>query len=967
MKNILCSLQLVLLFSLFSPQARAARFYNINPIYGISMRGAYSVCEDRNGFIWASSRTGIVRLSDGDHRMYHLSYEPEAVNVLNVKLVYNGARLVAYTDNGQLFVYDPVQDLFRIELNLGRLLNNSYLSVYKTLVDEQGVFWIASSVGLLRYDGAVKRVAGLGAECFEVLRYDSSRIFVADSDGIWLYDTSSMQADRLTGNHSTIPPRVTALSFDPGREQLWVGTMSNGLYRLDMESRLIRPVLKSSLPSQPIRAITEHTDSTRLVGIDGQGIWEITAGERIVNVHKENADDPSSLPGNGVQSIYRDNKSRVWVCTYSGGVSFFRDASASIRQLTHQINTQNSLTNNNISGVLEDRRGKLWFSTDNGISCYNPLDESWESFYSSRSEYSRSFTSLCEDNKGRIWAGSFLSGLYLLDADTGREIAHYSADSQEGPVRFDFIIGIYKDSQEDIWISNARGDLVCYISDEDRFVRYPRAQVGSFAQMPDGKILLGSNSTLSLLDKQTGHITRILSDLLVNDLFADGDYIWICTGGEGLMKYDYDAGSIVERYTVADGLPSDYVNSILDDQGHLWIGTESGVCRINPSDRSVYAFSSIGPFSMQSYNRRARFRLHDGELAWGTNNGAIIFDPATLQNIQTTGKLFFQNLFVSGRSIRDIGELRPDVPLDSLTAIRLPYRANNFSLELLPLDAPRETRLSWKLEGFDKEWSTLTNNRMISYTNLPGGKFTLSLRLLDGSLSNVIAERRLTIHIAKPVWMRWWFRLGILLLAAAILLQVVRRRANRKNQPGPEEMERFSSRVPEDHTTVIAAGTIPENLPDTDPGTQGAPEGDQVWQMIRTAIHDQEANRKDPAADEDPAGEGAVAELNDKFLKRATEIVAKNMADPGFGKEDFASAMHVSTSLLYKKLKALSGLSPRDFIKMARLNHAMELLRSRRYGVTEISELCGFSSVGYFSTVFRKHFGSPPSDFINKS
>ena len=75
--------------------------------------------------------------------------------------------------------------------------------------------------------------------------------------------------------------------------------------------------------------------------------------------------------------------------------------------------------------------------------------------------------------------------------------------------------------------------------------------------------------------------------------------------------------------------------------------------------------------------------------------------------------------------------------------------------------------------------------------------------------------------------------------------------------------------------------------------------------------------------------------------------------------------MFVSTSLLYKKLKALTGQSPVDFIRVIRMNHAVEMLKSREYTITEISEACGFSSTTYFGTVFKKHFGKSPSEMFN--
>jgi len=97
-------------------------------------------------------------------------------------------------------------------------------------------------------------------------------------------------------------------------------------------------------------------------------------------------------------------------------------------------------------------------------------------------------------------------------------------------------------------------------------------------------------------------------------------------------------------------------------------------------------------------------------------------------------------------------------------------------------------------------------------------------------------------------------------------------------------------------------------------------------------------------------------------VKKMLEIVRLNMANTEFGKDDFASAMNVSTSLLYKKVKSLTDQSPTDFIKMVRLDYALELLKNHNYSVTEVSEQCGFSSIGYFSTVFKKHFGKTPNE-----
>ena len=88
-----------LFLSIFNIYASDVKFYNINAMYGISMREMASVCKDGNGFIWASSKTGILRITESDYRIYQLPYK--TANIINVKLAYNNSFLIAYTNNEQ--------------------------------------------------------------------------------------------------------------------------------------------------------------------------------------------------------------------------------------------------------------------------------------------------------------------------------------------------------------------------------------------------------------------------------------------------------------------------------------------------------------------------------------------------------------------------------------------------------------------------------------------------------------------------------------------------------------------------------------------------------------------------------------------------------------------------------------------------------------------------------------------------
>src|SRR5690554_5973269 len=111
-----------------------------------------------------------------------------------------------------------------------------------------------------------------------------------------------------------------------------------------------------------------------------------------------------------------------------------------------------------------------------------------------------------------------------------------------------------------------------------------------------------------------------------------------------------------------------------------------------------------------------------------------------------------------------------------------------------------------------------------------------------------------------------------------------------------------------------------------------------------------------PSADETP-------ELNSrdrKFVDDLTQSVEKNLSNAQFGVNILAEAVFLSVSQLTRKLKTITGKTPADFIRNIRLEKAVELLKNGE-SVTDVSWAVGFEDSVYFSKVFKKHFGFPPS------
>ncbi|AYB33132.1 tetratricopeptide repeat protein [Chryseolinea soli] len=121
------------------------------------------------------------------------------------------------------------------------------------------------------------------------------------------------------------------------------------------------------------------------------------------------------------------------------------------------------------------------------------------------------------------------------------------------------------------------------------------------------------------------------------------------------------------------------------------------------------------------------------------------------------------------------------------------------------------------------------------------------------------------------------------------------------------------------------------------------------------------------------AGYSAVApppkepSLDDKFLMKAKQLVEDNIADPGFGVEKMADNMHLSRAQLFRKLKAIAGLSPNEFINEIRLQKAAQLILSKADTLTQISYAVGFNEQSYFAKRFRKKFGVAPSEYSKRN
>jgi signal transduction histidine kinase/DNA-binding response OmpR family regulator len=103
--------------------------------------------------------------------------------------------------------------------------------------------------------------------------------------------------------------------------------------------------------------------------------------------------------------------------------------------------------------------------------------------------------------------------------------------------------------------------------------------------------------------------------------------------------------------------------------------------------------------------------------------------------------------------------------------------------------------------------------------------------------------------------------------------------------------------------------------------------------------------------------------LDDKFLQKVRSVVEANMGSFTFSVEQLAEETNLSRTQLLRKLKALTGLSPNEFIKDLRLKKAADLIRQKADTITQIGYTVGFNDQSYFTKCFKKQFGVTPTEY----
>jgi AraC-like DNA-binding protein len=501
------------------------------------------------------------------------------------------------------------------------------------------------------------------------------------------------------------------------------------------------------------------------------------------------------------------------------------------------------------------------------------------------------------------------------------------------------------DRDGNLWMGCLDGDLVertaagwCY---------YPIRNVQDIVQLPDGIVAVATVDGIKRISKSNGqlgeldyssvsdNVNRYVLSLFVND----NRELWIGTDGGGAYVYNLSDRSCIQL-TKDDGLPSNVVCSFAKDfMGRIHIATEEGLAFVNPNSHSsrpqVYCMN-YGYGIEREYSARAAANLPHNQLFFGTTTGALILNPANMQELNYEARLRLVGVGCadaeSDRFARYVHEMlaRRELQLD--------YAQRTFDLYIESVNLRNQFDIVYQYKIAGGEWSQPSNQQTIRFTNMASGTHELILRCVSRTCGTVLDELTLTLVVAQPWWNSWWMWVVYVCL---ILLAFYG--AWRVYQLHDKYMRLVVSDLNQGAENAEMAGiTKPSPVKE-------APSAAVIEDSDATP----ESNEKEPHE---------VAADGSEFIARVTKLVADNLADTEFNIDRLCREMAMSRTLFYIKLKTYTGKSPQDFIRIIRLERAAALLRSGR-AVTDTALLTGFDNPKYFSTVFKKYFGVSPSKY----
>lgn len=781
-------------------------FRHINSSNGLAHNTVPSVAQDSAGYIWVASFDGLNRYDSMDIKVYRHnpgdSLSLPSGKVLRVVADSSG-NLWALTP-GAVSLYVRERDSFRnfalpgaaegadlLPLSAGEIL----------IATDRGLYSLNPSTGKLRHAGFGPRMASMAVTR---MARDSDTVYLGTPHGLWraaLSDRSGVSRVNEAGNAP-----VNELYASAG--EVWAGTAGDGIYRKKAGETAFARFTDIPADVRFVSAFSHDSAGRLWIGtFNGLYVWNPADGSYfyVPSISdKADRDISECLNQSSVLTLFRDNQGGMWAGTQYGGVDYTHQLRNRFRSLRRDHSLRR-LNDNIVSCMKEAPDGEILIGTNSGgVNIYNPANNTFRHITTADGLASNDVMSVRAEaatnrifigvNHGGLAVADFNTlkisrtllpgkdvydmrtavdgrhlwicagdGLYYADPDTGKA-TQVLTDSEGNTVLHDEITDLYRDRQERLWVSGAKGVTV-------------------YREEPDGVL-----TRLPLLDKFPEMATASVN-AVGQSRSTDGMRI-STRNGLYLLSPDFKT---VKHLTSADGLPNNLVYGALEDRaGNLWISSNRGLSQYNPSTGKFRNYSGSDYLPFNQFNPKSYLLTREGRMYFGGVRGIINFDPANIAPNPYSPIPRISGIRLFDKPVKPgdkTGILSGSIESMDRVVFRPDQSMISFVFTVCNYANGRTQHFAYRLDGYDKDWLETSSSRSADYRNLPPGNYTLEVKASnsDGLWSDVAS---LKIKVLPRWYQMWWVRLLMLLAIAGAIFLIVRYFMRRKLERERMEFER---------------------------------------------------------------------------------------------------------------------------------------------------------------------------------
>lgn len=520
--------------------------------------------------------------------------------------------ITVHFTGGQLPALDPERPIHQYLLDQWDAADGLPGSNIRAIVQTpDGYLWIATSKGLVRYDGVtffpLQFVKDRGTENEKSVSPDALAVdkegilWIGSSDGLTEFRYKTGLCKNYTKQEGLTGNRIRRLKKDL-RGNLWIGFVVSYLSRFT-DGTFTPFNGNHGLKGKKVTAIVESMKGDILVGTRENGVFRLRH-DRFVNVE---------IHGLGkdhlIITMCEDREGSIWIGTNKG---LFRVKDGGTKIFT----TADGLSNDFIIAVIQDRDGSMWVGSVSGLNRITK-DRTGKTIIDSVLG-NCIITYLFEDREKSLWIGTDDSGLKRLK--NRKFISYVPIEKYEKKI----MISLFEDRRGYTWIGSLTGELYkCKGSRCIETIRIPQLTgtgISAIREDGEGNLWLGTNGKGVFFKRGDEFINLTtrdgLADNVVISIFLDGlNNIWIATS-DGVSVYR-DKG--IQSFRNRDGLSGKAVHNVFEDgRGNIWLASDKG---INVLEKGRMTRTALKKY-LNDIPVTCIYRGSDGDVLWIATRGA---------------------------------------------------------------------------------------------------------------------------------------------------------------------------------------------------------------------------------------------------------------------------------------------------------------------------------------------------------